>query len=197
MSAVIRDTFIALHSSNILTNLYKEVSQNYPRLCSTRLNGSLQFVERYKDYRVPLASIKGGLLKKLADREQTTSDDILQIVTKPDPEEPKVIGPLTSTKELLEALDLAIGSDGEDLEYREPGEPEAISTNGETEDGGEVTMTRVKKGRRSKRDIQAAATGEPVQEEPKFVDLTKLLPPVPKKGNFEVNTVKKSLYFFS
>lgn len=31
----------------------------------------------------------------------------------------------------------------------------------------------------------------------KFVDLTSVLPPVPKKGQFDVSTIKKSVYFFS
>lgn len=30
-----------------------------------------------------------------------------------------------------------------------------------------------------------------------FVDLVDLLPPLPEKGNFDVTTIKKSLYFFS
>ena len=33
--------------------------------------------------------------------------------------------------------------------------------------------------------------------ESKFVDVGELLPPVPKKGEFDVNKIKKSLYFFS
>ena len=55
--------------------------------------------------------------------------------------------------------------------------------------------TATKRKRRSKEEMQAA--GEGIYDEPKFVELTKLLPPVPKKGTFEVNAVKKSLYFFS
>ena len=33
--------------------------------------------------------------------------------------------------------------------------------------------------------------------EGKFVDLVDLLPPVPTKGEFDVNKIKSSLYFFS
>ena len=33
--------------------------------------------------------------------------------------------------------------------------------------------------------------------EGKFVDLVDLLPPVPAKGEFDVNKIKSSLYFFS
>ena len=34
-------------------------------------------------------------------------------------------------------------------------------------------------------------------DEHRFIDLVDILPAVPKKGNFDVNTIKKSLYFFS
>ena len=40
-----------------------------------------------------------SLLQKLADREQTISDDILNSFTQPDPQEPKVVGPLTSPED--------------------------------------------------------------------------------------------------
>jgi len=155
-------------------------------------------MERYKGYRVPLATVKvGSLLQKLADREQTTSFDILNSATKLDPQEPKVVGPLTSPEELLEALDLAIGPDGEDLEYHGRGQPEPLPPHGEIGPDHEAALnTLSRRRRRTKRELQAAADGR-VVEEPRFVELTKLFPPMPKKGNFEVNTVKKSLYFFS
>lgn len=38
---------------------------------------------------------------------------------------------------------------------------------------------------------EAAANGQ------RFLDLVDLLPPLPEKGNFDVTTIKKSLYFFS
>jgi len=156
-------------------------------------------MERYKGYQVPIASIKGGsLLKKLADREHTTSDDILHFATKPDPQEPKAIGPLTSTEELLEALDLVIGSEGDDIDGHEHQESESVPTQNETADPGKALVAApTKKKRRSKMQMQAAAAGGVYYEEPKSVELTKLFPPVPKKGTFEVNAVKKSLYFFS
>lgn len=155
-------------------------------------------MQRYKGYRVPLSSVKSGtLLKKLADRGQTTSDVILHSVTKPDGQEQKTIGPLTSTEELLEALDLAIGSEGDGLEDHKHRVPEPVSTPDSTVDDGEAPATTPRRKRKTKREIEAAAAGDPTYEEPKFVELTKLLPPVPKKGTFEVNAVKQSLYFFS
>jgi len=151
-------------------------------------------MERYKDYRVPISSVKAGsLLKRLAKREQTTSDDILHSATKPDPQDPNVVGSVTSPEELLEALDRAIGP--EDLEHHER---ESLLTLGDTGTDGDATVTTpTRRRRRSKWECQAAADGSATPERLRFVELTKLLPPMPKKGNFEVNAVKKSLYFFS
>ncbi|EJF55919.1 DNA/RNA polymerase [Dichomitus squalens LYAD-421 SS1] len=47
MSEIIRDTFIALHSSDVLKGLYDE------------------FRERYADYKIPLVSLRGNAFKKL------------------------------------------------------------------------------------------------------------------------------------
>jgi DNA-directed RNA polymerase, mitochondrial len=37
----------------------------------------------------------------------------------------------------------------------------------------------------------------PEADNKKFIDLVDLLPPLPKKGTFDVKTIKNSLYFFS
>ena len=137
-------------------------------------------MKRYQGYRVPIDSIKAGtLLKKLADREQKTSNDLLLSATESVAKNSEDIGPLTSTQELLDALDLAVGS--EDLGDCELNISKPISAESETEDVSEIN--------------------EPIplmrNNKPRFVELTRLLPPIPKKGNFEVDTVRKSLYFFS
>ena len=134
----------------------------------------------------------GSLLQKLADREQTTSDDILHLATQPTTQQQTTIGPLTPTQELLEALDLAIGPEEDDVEDHESGAPDPVLAQGETQDntGETPEFIPTKKAQMKKGEVQT--TGEP-----KFVELTRLLPPVPKKGSFEVNSVKKSLYFFS
>lgn len=155
-------------------------------------------MERYKGYRVPLTFVKSGtLLKKLAARGQKSSDAILHSIIKPDSQDPKAVGPLTSTEELLEALDIAIGSEGENLEGHEHGEPISVPTEVEIKDGDEAPVHTPRRRRRTRVEMEAAAAGNPEYEEPRFVELTKLLPSVPKKGTFEVNAVKKSLYFFS
>lgn len=155
-------------------------------------------MERYKGFRVPTVDIKSGtLLQKLADREQTTSDDILHFATKPAAQQQTTVGPHTSTEELLEALDLAIGPEKDGIEDHTGGEPDPVLTQGEIQDGvGEASkVTPAKKGRKKVEKAEKAESQ--TAERPRFVELTRLLPPVPKKGSFEVDSVKKSLYFFS
>ena len=89
------------------------------------------------------------------------------MATKPDPQEQKTIAPLTSTEELLEALDLVIGSEGDDLDGREYRESKSVSTQGETSGGGEALVTTpTRRRRKSKKEIQAAVAGEATYEEP-------------------------------
>lgn len=146
-------------------------------------------MERYKGYRVPTSVINSALLGKLTAYEDTTSNQIHHSVTSPDSKTPEVIGSLTSAEEFLEALDLDIGSDEE-----HPGERESVSTKADVEDCDEAEVVIPTKKRRRMKMASVASTGP---KAPKFLELTELLPPVPKKGNFEVNTVKQSLYFFS
>jgi DNA-directed RNA polymerase len=54
--------------------------------------------------------------------------------------------------------------------------------------------------RRIKKNASSVTQDQPAPEdslEGKFVDLVDLLPPVPVKGEFDVNKIKSSLYFFS
>ncbi|OSX56620.1 hypothetical protein POSPLADRAFT_1175011 [Postia placenta MAD-698-R-SB12] len=149
MSAIIRDTFIALHSSDVLNRLMDE------------------FRERYKGYKIPLMTLRQGTaLAKLG-----------------------LMGSSAAIKEL------------------EVYPPQPV----ENEDGEPV---KAKRGRRKSPkqkpvveaendDEDALDEEDPVGEveDPaiagKFVELIDVLPPVPLKGSFDVNTIKKSLYFFS
>jgi DNA-directed RNA polymerase, mitochondrial len=55
------------------------------------------------------------------------------------------------------------------------------------------------KAKQTRRGASAGATpqGKGESLEGKFVDLVDLLPPMPTKGEFDVNKIKSSLYFFS
>lgn len=95
MNAIIRDTFIALHSSDVLSALAQE------------------FRERYADYKVPLMALQGGALKKLNLEGAAAPEDIqaLKEIESDEAEKPE------------EEASLAPEED-EDLELDELEEPE-------------------------------------------------------------------------
>ncbi|KAI0299035.1 hypothetical protein B0F90DRAFT_1730231 [Multifurca ochricompacta] len=150
MSTIIRDTFIALHSSDVLGRLLNE------------------FRERYKGYKIPVASLGTSQTLKQLGILDTATD-------------------MTSPEE-------------EDEEPAETEHPPTVSVLSKEE-----VVKLLKPGRgQSKRAkgtvANAASQGKPTPEdslEGKFVDLVDLLPPVPTKGEFDVNKIKSSLYFFS
>ncbi|KAH7922516.1 DNA/RNA polymerase [Leucogyrophana mollusca] len=166
MSEIIRDTFIALHSSDVLGKLHDE------------------FTERYKNYKIPLASLRTGhLMKHLANAGVT----------------------IHATRDQAEAL----GTTGLDdiLTVSETGES-AIAEHSSTSSAQTSSLLpeKRKRGRPAKQTVletEDAETDEEEHEEEdsvlkdKFVDLCTLLPPLPKKGDFNVETIKKSQYFFS
>ncbi|KAG6872157.1 hypothetical protein C0995_012475 [Termitomyces sp. Mi166 len=162
MSEIIRDTFIALHSSDVLKKLDAE------------------FRERYKDYKIPLVSLKtSSILKSL----HALGSRI--VVT---PEQAKT---LDSLKELLIVSDTTETTDIDESEVKnvehlcdtldaQAAEAAAEETIVEDdEDGVKVKHAELRK-----------LMG-------KFVNLVDLIPPLPEKGSFRVEQIKKSQYFFS
>lgn len=118
MSDVIRDTFVRLHSQDILVRLRNE------------------FLERYKGYKIPASSLTKASMMR-------------------------------SERELREA---AAAHDDADVDVDADADAE---------------VERKPRRRRTPGD------------EHKFYDLADVLPPIPEKGNFDVNEIKRSLYFFS
>ncbi|CAK5271845.1 unnamed protein product [Mycena citricolor] len=201
MSSVIRDTFIALHSSDVLQKLRDE------------------FMKRYAGFQIPLLHLRTpGLLKTLraagsrirASPEQAETlgslGDLVEISDEVEStvEVKKVYEDLD---ELLEGLDLS----GVDLESEDPPESVlAIGDDAEPSLEAEEEETPSPRGRPSKKAPRKVLTEgekkarraelkrrEIVQLMGKFVNLTDLLPPLPKKGSFEVKLIKDSPYFFS
>ena len=115
MSDVIRDTFVRLHSQDILVRLRNE------------------FLERYKGYKIPASSLTKASMMR-------------------------------SERELREAQENDTGDEEHDADADADAKP------------------RRRRGS---------------SEEHKFYDLADVLPPIPEKGNFDVNEIKRSLYFFS
>ncbi|KAI0087670.1 DNA/RNA polymerase [Irpex rosettiformis] len=119
MSTIIRDTFIALHSSDILGKLDAE------------------FRLRYKGYKVPLSSLSKDLQSKIMAYASSARPDQRQLE----------VSSINSADEMEDSDEDVYGMD-----------PDMVT---------------------------------------KFVNLVDILPPLPEKGHFDVNTIKKSLYFFS
>ncbi|KAL0574450.1 DNA-directed RNA polymerase [Marasmius crinis-equi] len=187
MSAVIRDTFIALHSSEVLTKLDAE------------------FRERYKDHKVPLNQIQSpSLVKNLRD---------MGVKFKATREQARLLEPLSSLIEISEDSSIQESQDTEDLKEifkaqqeelltkpkkasaakEEENEDEEFDEELEEEEEVGEESSRAKASRlRKEHDAQAA-----IDMFGKFVNVTDLFPPLPKKGDFKVEAIKASQYFFS
>lgn len=177
MSEVIRETFIALHSSDVLGKLHEE------------------FTERYGDYQTPLANIRSStLVKQLASagsrisvtpEQAQTLTDLKPLLEISDNKETAVHFDKTAVDSAAELERLVKGMEetqGAPLERTIEEDDEAEMDEGEDEP---------KTGKKAALDAASLALHG------KFVNLTKLLPPLPKKGTFEVENIKNSQYFFS
>ncbi|KAH0833941.1 DNA/RNA polymerase [Lanmaoa asiatica] len=178
MSGVIRDTFIALHSSDILRKLEAE------------------FRERYVNHFVPLSVI----------RKETTLKMLLAAGCR-----------ISASKDVAAELKQENAAVGNLLDVTDA-EASSISTITMDDDAVLVTTdepvapTKRARGRprgTSQKHIQVERDDEESEEENdddddvpaafknKFIKLSHLIPPHPEKGTFEVETIRKSLYFFS
>ncbi|KDQ52445.1 hypothetical protein JAAARDRAFT_138907 [Jaapia argillacea MUCL 33604] len=158
MSGIIRDTFIALHSSDVLRRLHAE------------------FIERYKGYKIPLVSLKAGNLFKHVRASPSV------------PLSPETLEALAGEEA---TLDLSVSD--RDVVVEDGDDVDALMEMEAEEEEEEEKPKGKKRGRKPKFDesmSDAMIAG-------KFVDLADVLPPLPEKGNFDVNTIKRSLYFFS
>lgn len=137
-----------------------------------------EFRERYKGYKVPVSVLRSGTFMKQLNE--------------------------VSVESLGEARSEEIIAEQEQQEMRELEELEAEDEDADLEAAEQKpkSKSRGKKRGKSKlvlpkhiQDIVEGTTDEAADY--KFVDLVDLIPPLPQKGNFDVTTIKKSLYFFS
>ncbi|PCH42893.1 DNA/RNA polymerase [Wolfiporia cocos MD-104 SS10] len=187
MSAIIRETFIALHSSDVLGKLAEE------------------FRERYKGYKIPLTSINSA---KLIQSLGLCLDS--EIVAHNLDGTPAGTVPLSEVIRSNDddADELADADEAEDKVSAAESEEGAT----ESEEGAAKSKKGAAKGKKGKKKVgrprtQTSTQSFSVQQlknifresgfEGKFVELVDILPPLPKKGQFDVATIKKSLYFFS
>ncbi|KAF8918371.1 DNA/RNA polymerase [Mucidula mucida] len=172
MSTIIRDTFIALHSSDVLGKLREE------------------FVERYKNYKIPLIDMKSvSLIKALktsgvqmrVSKKQAEELSLLESILVIDDKKTAVTEVETTEEDKQQMLQEVRGLEDFDEEF----DVDAESLDKEA--AAELAKMEKKKDQAK---AQLKLLG-------KFVTLTDILPPVPKKGDFRVEAIKASQYFFS
>ncbi|EJU00189.1 DNA/RNA polymerase [Dacryopinax primogenitus] len=164
MSATIRDTFVKLHSADILGNLLLEIQQ------------------RYKDYKVPVSLLTTMHLTRpkptMAEAEEEGAEEdaddspgncVALNVARISKED---LARMTSSEE----IDLDIGKSG--------ASSDEADAEAEVEENGTS-----KKRKYATRKLKPLKT--------RFVNLIDIIPPVPSKGEFDIQKIKDSLYFFS
>jgi len=202
MSDIIRDTFVRLHSQDILGRLREE------------------FLERYKDHYLPVVRLKAtdrATLLKMQAGESFVVDDA--------PEESgdaaAVEGAALEADVVVEASSGGASSAAADeAEVDESAEVDSIDALDSVEtapeegegvppldvDAGAVAAeapveapppAKKKRGPKPKPKVAKAEAPKPMRLRTRFVELSKMIRPIPAKGTFDVSETKKSLYFFS
>ncbi|CEL52694.1 DNA-directed RNA polymerase, mitochondrial [Rhizoctonia solani AG-1 IB] len=195
MSAIIRDTFIALHSSNILQKLRDE------------------FVDRYKDYRVPLSTLTDRelcfILSSLVHPSREVAPPakllslILALVKRSNSRYAKEDGTkraMAAAKEMLSNAELEAGKDTVESAVEMPPVEEAAPVPDEDviEDFVEGSEESEKpKKRKAPTKSKGRVVAGKLDSDLQYILLTDLLPILPEKGDFDVAKIKESQYFFS
>ncbi|KAI0070874.1 DNA/RNA polymerase [Panus rudis PR-1116 ss-1] len=170
MSGIIRVTFIALHSSDVLKRMYEE------------------FKTRYKGYKIPLDAIRTALpklphVKHLV--EVTPEGNVVRTIT-----ESGMATEVPSSSSASASSDATDNSLVANEEAEEEDKPEAEQ---DEESSGKKRM----RTRWSKTVLAKMANAQDARYGQTFVEVEEALPPLPEKGQFDVSTIKRSLYFFS
>ncbi|KAG2148047.1 hypothetical protein DEU56DRAFT_869723 [Suillus clintonianus] len=184
MSEIIRDTFIALHSSDVLEKL------------------STEFRTRYASHKVPLTALRTGkLLKNL----QAAG---VRIVASSEQAAALREGGYTTFDNIIDVSDEEAGSIAQISKLETETSKPKTAPKPKQKRGRPVKNMVIVEG--AKMDVPVVPTEHEEDEDDdageddfdsllvdKFVDLSAVLPPLPKKGDFDVETIKKSQYFFS
>ncbi|CAE6492233.1 unnamed protein product, partial [Rhizoctonia solani] len=195
MSAIIRDTFIALHSSNILQKLREE------------------FLDRYKEYRVPLSTLTDrelcSILPSLVDpaRESTPPPKLLSLIlalvqrsNSRYAKEDATKKAIAAAKEMLSNAELEAGKDTVEnaVEMPETEEAEVESIEDTIEDFIEgLDESEKPKKRKASIKVKGRVVAGKLDPDLQYILLTDILPVLPEKGDFDVARIKESQYFFS
>ncbi|CAE6464323.1 unnamed protein product [Rhizoctonia solani] len=191
MSGIIRDTFIALHGSHILQKLRDE------------------FLERYKDYRVPLSALTDRelcyILRSMVhpDRTSTDSGPLLSLIvalvqrsTARYAKEEVTKKALATANEILSSAELEAGKESVEnaVEMVPAEEPEPVLDD-MIEEPFEASEEKPKQ-RKASIKVGRVVAGK-LDPDLQYILLTDILPVLPEKGDFDVNKIKESQYFFS
>ncbi len=154
------------------------------------------FVERYKGYKIPLISLRSGQMGKLlvlrgalTQGHCRASTGIFHAGITDEISEEGSTFTHSATSVEAEEVNSRLDEIEETLVDEEAEEEDMEEF---SEDGAELS-DRQKKLKKTK----AKTEKEALKLIGKFVDLVDLLPPVPKKGDFRVEAIKASQYFFS
>ncbi|EPQ55698.1 DNA/RNA polymerase [Gloeophyllum trabeum ATCC 11539] len=149
MSALIRETFVELHTGEVLKKLRAEL------------------MVRYQGFKIPLLSLRGtSVTKKL-----------------------KQMG--VKIPEILELSEKAIAAEAAEAREEDEDAVEDVDDVEASESNGPQNLEEALEVAHVKRRNRVTPYSKV------YIDVTDLIPPVPEKGSFDVNTIKKSLYFFS
>ncbi|KAF9078309.1 hypothetical protein BDP27DRAFT_1378803 [Rhodocollybia butyracea] len=189
MSGIIRDTFIALHSSDVLRKLDDEVHPVFPKMKrSLIISGILAKALKQAGTRITATPEQAkaliqslGTIVDISDtgdssiQEDTESADLKALLVD-----------LAAEREAAMSTAAAASSAGESKETDD--EEEAEEFEDDDWESPRAKAARLKKANEDLRSIENLG---------KFVKLVDLLPPLPKKGDFKVEAIKASQYFFS
>ncbi|KAK4053626.1 DNA-directed RNA polymerase [Microbotryomycetes sp. JL221] len=173
MSVTLRDTFIELHSSDVLGKLRQE------------------FIDRYAGHVVPVSKVPAGL--RFAKRSGT--DDELEFVQADQAD----VSPTEVFAELeREDGEMTLPMFGQgDRVKRVPTSSSSSGASAAVDDVEFLRATAVDQ-MKSEEQLNALWSMPSAKSvDSKLIYLSDILPPVPPRGDFDLEKIRKSLYFFS
>lgn len=185
MSVILRDTFIDLHSQDILGKLRSEVSfffslSNYLSILILFVF-FLQFVTRYAGHVVPVSKVPKGIMYSSAVGGSMYGEpgqhEISELFADLEKEDGDVVAPLFDSSSRREVKPTSSKkSRSSDSIYEDPTTEEEFEENKLAKFWSTSSSTTVGS---------------------KIVLLSDILPAVPPKGDFDLEKIRDSLYFFS
>lgn len=175
MSEIIRDTFVRLHSQPILPKLREE------------------FLERYEGHLVPILAAERSLAKRAHQMARSALAKTRSA---------ELTGTTVTDNMILDAVQAKKILAGE-AEIESADKMSKKATKGSSqEDEAQESMDEEDAAMEDDEDDEtykasSAAGGRKAKYVAGYVPLSEILPPIPEKGNFDVNRIRDSKYFFS